>query len=232
MKRLYHAGLLCGTVAPWWWAAMIILCAALWPHYDHRQQFISELAAHGSPTQALMTWAGFYVTGLLYVGFGCALLHGGDTGRNRFRLLTASLIIMSGIMRTGTGYFPCEAGCAAVPESTDYLFHHHLARAGYILLTSACLTWGMHCRQSGATPFAVFSFAAFAAAIVSLLLLQYHIDLHRDIGLYQRIVTLILTGWIFVLATTLLRKTSSRAPALRELPDSAGKGARNAISAR
>jgi hypothetical protein len=210
MTLLQRIGIFCGVIAPWWWATMIVICAALWPHYDHTQQFISELGAHGSPTQTLMNWGGFYVTGVLYLLFGVALVPCGDTAEQSkqpiYRLATAIMIALAGITRLGTGYFPCEAGCAAIAGSTDHIWHHIFARIGYGCLTLASLTWAIHSWRINARYFAAYSFATFVATIPLLLLLQNSIEPRINTGFYQRAVTLVLSSWIFILAATEMRQ--------------------------
>lgn len=208
MQSLRTLGIFSGLIAPWWWAGMIALCASLWPHYDHTQQFISELGANGSPTQTLMVWGGFYITGILYALFGTALLL---THRNaRLAQAAASIIVLAGVARLGTGYFPCEAGCNAVQGSIDDLWHHIFARAGYASLTLAALLWGLFCWRRGARGFALYSFITVAVTLVLLALLQNSIAPRIDTGLYQRLVTLSLSSWIFVLAWVELCSRSGR----------------------
>jgi hypothetical membrane protein len=204
MKGIHRAGLFCGIVAPWWWAAIIVICAALWPHYDHTQQFISELGAHGSPTQTLMVWAGFYLTGVLYLLFGITLMAMDDT-RDTYRRVAAILIVIAGMARLGTGFFPCEAGCAAVEGSIDHTWHHIFARIGYGALTLAAMAWTAYSWFNNSRRFAAYSLATFVVALFLLNLLQNSIEPRADTGLYQRLVTLVLSSWIFVLATVQMR---------------------------
>jgi len=193
-----RVGLISGIIAPWWWAGMIALCASLWPHYDHTQQFISELGAHGSPTQTLMVWGGFYVTGVLYALFGAALLL--TNPQQKLAQVAALVIVLAGIARLGTGYFSCEAGCNDVAGSIDHLWHHIFARAGYGSLVLSTLLWGIYCLRARQKTFALYSFITVALAAVALGLLQNSIESRIDSGLYQRLVTLVLSSWIFVLA--------------------------------
>lgn len=204
MKGIYRAGLFCGLVAPWWWAAIIVICAALWPHYDHAQQFISELGAHQSPTQTLMVWAGFYITGVLYLLFGVTLIAIDET-KNPYRRVAASLIVIAGIARLGTGFFPCEAGCVAVEGSIDHVWHHIFARIGYGSLTFACLAWAAYGWFTNSPRFSAYSLLSAVITMVLLNKLQNSIEPRLDTGLYQRLVTLVLSGWIFVLAALQMR---------------------------
>jgi len=212
MKGLHRAGLVCGIVGPWWWAAIIVICGSLWPHYDHTQQFISELGAHGSPTQTLMVWAGFYTTGLLYILFGIALILI-DERREPYRIVTGTMIVLAGVARLGTGYFPCEAGCMAVAGSTDHVWHHIFARIGYGCLTFACLMWAAQSWFTNSPRFAAYSLVSLIATLIFLVLLQRSLEPRIDTGLYQRLVTLVLSGWIFVLATSELRESINPQPA-------------------
>lgn len=211
MKGFHRAGLVCGIVAPWWWAAIIVICAALWPAYDHTQQFISELGANGSPTQTLMVWAGFYATGILYLLFGVTLIVMDET-KDPYRKVAALLIVLAGIARIGTGLFPCEAGCVAVEGSIDHAWHHIFARIGYGALTFACLVWAAYSWFTNSPRFTAYSLATAIATLFFLNLLQNSIEPRVNTGLYQRTVTLLLSGWIFVLAATQLRLAATPRP--------------------
>ncbi len=208
MRLIERAGLYSGLVAPWWWAGMIALCGSLWPHYDHTQQFISELGAHGSPTQTLMVWGGFYVTGLLYIAFGAALLISRPQ-QQRLAQIAAAIIVLAGIARLGTGFFPCEAGCNAVAGSIDHIWHHIFARVGYGFLTLATLLWSVQCLRSQQKSFALYSFVTVVVASLLLALLQLSIEPRLNTGLYQRLVTLVLSGWIFILSLRELRASAA-----------------------
>jgi hypothetical protein len=151
-----------------------------------------------------MVWAGFYTTGVLYLLFGATLIATDET-RNPYRRVAASLIIIAGIARLGTGLFPCEAGCVALEGSIDHIWHHIFARIGYGSLTFACLAWGAYSWFTNSPRFSAYSLLSAVIAIILLNTLQNSIEPRIDTGLYQRLVTLVLSGWIFVLAAMQMR---------------------------
>ena len=70
---LRKVGLYCGVVGPVLWLALIAVAGALRPDFSHVTHYISELAERGSATEALMRYAAFGFTGVLYVCFAAAL---------------------------------------------------------------------------------------------------------------------------------------------------------------
>ena len=122
-RWVIRAGLACGFIAPVWWALIIAYCATQFPGYSHLTNFISELAARGSPTQALMRNAGFIFTGALYLIFALALSW---RFRRDWRAAFAILALaLGGAARIGAGALPLRAGM----RSARHFAHSRMARA-------------------------------------------------------------------------------------------------------
>ncbi|MGD9603325.1 MAG: DUF998 domain-containing protein [Gammaproteobacteria bacterium] len=192
-------GLACGIIGPLWWGVMIAWCASRFPGYSHVTDFISELAARDAPTADLMRVAGFYVTGLLYLLFAAAA-----AWRLRARPLAlagVALVALSGAARIGTGYFPCEPGCDPSIISRAQEWHHAYARAGYAAMMLAALFVGIGVRRERAL--AHLFAGGIGVAIWTLVVLFYMQFSEERAGLFQRLASVLLSGWVLVFAVSL-----------------------------
>lgn len=136
-----RTGLLGGVAAPLLWVGAIALCAALTPAYSHLHDFISELAARDAPTELLMRWLGFGLTGALYVAF--ALVLAWRSRPDAAAMLGAGFIALGGIARVFAGVHPCDPGCDAFRPSPDQLLHDIAARVAFLAMIIAALYWGV-----------------------------------------------------------------------------------------
>src|SRR5215510_15586890 len=91
-----------GIAAPVLWVVALVYVGSLRPEYSHYRQYISELAARGTPTQHLMQVVGFLVPGLMVVAFGLLV---GLSARSKLAGVGAALLIVSGIARIVAGVF-------------------------------------------------------------------------------------------------------------------------------
>src|SRR5262245_39929401 len=98
--RLLNAA---GIAAPVLWVAAFVYIGSLRPEYSHYRQYISELAARGTPTQHLMQIAGFLLPGLMVVAFGLLV---GLSSHTKPAAASAALLIVGGIARIAAGVFP------------------------------------------------------------------------------------------------------------------------------
>src|SRR5262249_40481627 len=71
---LRRLGLWCGIASPVLWLGLIAVVGSRQPGFNQLTHYISELAARGSSTEALMRGLAFGFTGFLYLGFAAALL--------------------------------------------------------------------------------------------------------------------------------------------------------------
>src|SRR5688572_23669786 len=109
--RALNAG---GIAAPLLWLAAVIYVGSLRPEYSHYRDYISELAARGTPTQHLMQVAGFILPGLMVVAFGLLV---GLSAQTKLAGAGAALLIISGTARIAAGVFPADPCCAPVAAS-------------------------------------------------------------------------------------------------------------------
>ncbi|MBI2801670.1 MAG: DUF998 domain-containing protein [Gammaproteobacteria bacterium] len=200
-RLVIRAGLACGFIAPVWWALIIAYSATQFPGYSHLTNFISELAARGSPTQALMRNAGFIFTGALYVIFALAL---GWRFRRDWRAAFGILALaLGGAARIGAGLYPCEPGCDPHVISLNQEWHGRFAEAGYWLMMLAAVLWGVVGNRYARLRHLMALGIGTAAWCATALVLMY---LHAEWqGLFQRLASGILSLWVVVFATAVWR---------------------------
>ena len=120
IARLLNVG---GFIAPVIWVAAFLYSGSLRPEYSHYRQYVSELAARGTPTQHFMQVTGFVIPGLLIAGFGYLL---GTPTRNWLVAIAASFLIVSGIAKAVAGVFPLDSSVSRLAFSTcGYSYSRH-----------------------------------------------------------------------------------------------------------
>jgi hypothetical membrane protein len=181
--------LLCGVAAPVLWMALIVFGDLARADISPITDFISELGERGSSTEAVMRWAGFGLTGLLYVWFAAAL-PSGVTSRWRAAIV-AVFVAIDGLGRIGAGVHPCDPGCDGT--SRDQELHRLFATVAFCSGIIGTLAAGVLWRSW-------FAAAVGLSATIFLLLMTWSdnpIDAH---GLFERLATGVLSLWMVVFA--------------------------------
>jgi hypothetical membrane protein len=189
-----------GIVAPLMWAAAVVYCGAIVPGYSHSQQYISELAAQGSPAQRVMQATGFVIPGVLIAAFGVSI---GMRTRDRLVGLDAACVTLTGLCRVAAGLLPCDAGCGRIAASASQQLHD-IAGAMFVLVaTGAAALWVVIDVRA---PARSIWFSALSLATVTLaigappLLIATGIANSGDVGTFQRVSLGTLNVWLLVLA--------------------------------
>ena len=199
-----------GIAAPVLWVTAVVYIGSLRPEYSHYRQYISELAARGTPTQHLMQVAGFILPGLMVVAFGLLV---GLSAHTKLAGSGAALLIVGGIARITAGVFPLDPCCAQIAPSFSERMHN-AAGATYVLATSAAvLIWCAVAERTFRTRaqwFRWYSLATFVAAVtLPWWLICFGID-PASVGLIQRASFGILNLWLFVFAIVAWSRLSWR----------------------
>jgi hypothetical membrane protein len=208
VARLLNAA---GIAAPMLWAVAILYTGSVRPEYNHFRQYISELAARGTPTQHPMQVAGFIVPGLLIVAFGVLV---GLAARTKLAGAGAALLIVSGLARIAAGLFPLDPCCAAnAPSFSERM--HNAAGATYVVTAGAAvLVWcavGERTFRTRAYWFRWYSLATFVTALtLPLWLIRFGSD-PANVGLFQRASFGVLNLWVLVFAVVIW-SVEERAP--------------------
>jgi hypothetical membrane protein len=194
-----------GIVAPLLWVVAVFYSGSVFPGYSHSHQYISELAAHGSPTQRAMQLTGFVVPGLLVAGFGLSI---GVPTRVTLVGIGASLVTVSGVLRAAAGILPCDAGCGRLSASASQSLHNLAGSAFLLTAIAAAAVWVViSARVPGRSiSFSVFSLLTVALAIAAApLLVGAGVADGADVGTFQRLSLGALNLWVLVLAVRQLR---------------------------
>lgn len=202
-----------GIAAPVLWMAAFVYAGSLRPEYSHYRQYISELAARGTPTQHLMQVAGFVLPGVMVVGFGVLV---GVSSRTKRGGAGAALLIVSGLARLIAGVFPLDPCCTHVPRSFSERVHNAAGVAHVMVTIAAVLIWCMVAERTFATRahwFRWYSLTTLVAAItLPLWLIRFWTD-PANVGLIQRAVLGVLNLWVLVFALVVWSRLHSQAPA-------------------
>jgi hypothetical membrane protein len=197
-----------GIVAPLMWVTAVVYCGAIVPRYSHSKQYISELAAQGSPTQRVMQVTGFVLPGVLIAGFGVSI---GMRTRARLVGLGAACVTLSGLCRVAAGLLPCEAGCGRIAASASQHLHNIAGTIFVLVATGAAALWVAVDARAPARSiwFSALSLASVTLAIgAAALLIATGLANSGDIGTFQRVSLGALNLWLLVLALRQLRPTS------------------------
>jgi hypothetical membrane protein len=192
-----------GIIAPLLWVAALVYSGSVFPGYSHSHQYISELAAQGSPTQRVMQIAGFILPGLLVAGFGLSI---GLSTREILVGIGACLVTLSGVVRAAAGVLPCDPGCRVISASSLQRFHDFSGTTHLLTALIASAVWIVISGRPRSVWFSAFSLVTVALAIAAapLLIASGAAD-GADVGMFQRFSLGALNLWVLVLAVRQLR---------------------------
>lgn len=201
---LRKIGILCGVLAPVWWASSIIFCGTIRPGYSHLTQYISELGERGSSTELIMRYGAFVPTGLMHMVFAVFLVvafRGSWPGA-----IAATLLGLNGLARIGAGTFPCEVGCGGPTVSLSQRMHSLSAGVGFLALIAASVLWGVvFKRYRSLRDLTAYSVGSGVLGLVFLLLMLWSAEPETPRGLFERLSSGVLSLWILVFAARLWR---------------------------
>lgn len=189
-----------GMAAPVLWVAALIYIGSLRPEYSHYRQYISELAARGTPTQHLMQVAGFFLPGVMVVAFGLLV---GLTSQTKLAGAGAALLIVAGIGRIVAGMFPLDPCCAPMPPSFSERMHNAAGGVYVLAMGSALLAWCAAAERTFRTRAHWFRWYSLASLVAAITLPLWLIRLGTDpanVGLFQRASFAVLNLWLLVFA--------------------------------
>lgn len=204
MKPLERLLLASGLLIPLWLLAGVWLTAQAYPGYNHLQQAMSQLGAVGSPTQHWSPLVNNFPLAILFALFAWGLArrwHG-----SKLALLSAALVLLHGLGSLGTGWFPCDQGCAPAQPSRSQQLHNLSGLLMFFSLTLASALWAwLGNRIAGSRALALFSLACVILAIITVALMGHAAQNGQLFGLYQRLNYGVSVIWVASLAWTSLR---------------------------
>lgn len=193
----------CGLIAPIWIILGVFSAAKLYPNYNHRKQFCSELGAKGSPTEKISPLINNYPLGILFCFFGFAVIQMKDG--TILSAIAGALIIVHGIGTWIAGYFPMDANAYTESPSFDCKVH---SWAGFImilaLLIAPLLMIFSPTSESITLYFKVFSIVSILAAVYFMYTLAKAFKKKSNPGLHQRLSYGAQLVWLSGLALVLI----------------------------
>jgi hypothetical membrane protein len=204
MKPLDRLLLATGLVIPLWLLAGVWLTAQAYPGYDHLQQAMSQLGAEGAPTQLWSPRVNNFPLAVLFALFAWGLARRWE-GSTLARV-SAVLVLLHGLGSLGTGWFPCDQGCAPAQPSLSQQLHNLSGLLMFLSLTLASALWAwLGNRVAGSRPLALFSLACVVLAIATVVLMAQAAQSGHLFGLYQRLNYGVSVVWVAGLAWASLR---------------------------
>jgi hypothetical membrane protein len=199
-----------GIVAPVLWVAAVVYIGSLRPEYSHYRQYISELAARGTPTQHLMQVAGFLLPGLMLVAFALLI---GLSAHTKLAGAGAALLIVSGIARIAAGVFPLDPCCAQMDSSFSQRMHNAAGGVYVLSMVAAVLLWCAVAERTFRTRAHWFRWYSLATFVVAITLPSWLIRFGTDpanAGLFQRASFGVLNLWVLVFAVVVWSRLDAR----------------------
>lgn len=200
-----------GIAGPLVFISATLVCASLRPGFSHTTQFISELGANGTPNAALMNYAGFIPTGVLFLAFAVSL--GFAVAPSRLGLLSAALITFFGAGVIAAGLLSCDAGCPIRGASTEAVLHDRVSVLSFIAAIVGTGVLGLFARhQPGWRRFGIYCLASSAAGLLLLALMGRSLETQMYTGIWQRLLLAVLFSWCAVVGLHLFRSSAHKPP--------------------
>jgi hypothetical membrane protein len=200
--------LTCGILSSMLYVATDAVGAMRYPGYSFASQTISELAAIGAPTKALVDPL-FIAYGVLALAFGVGMFREANAGHRALRMTAVLLIAYATIGFTGFTMFPMhQRGVGSV--ASDF---PHMVLTGVLVLL-LLLTMGFGATALGRR-FRVYSAATLLTVIVfGALTVPYPARMEAGqptpgFGIIERILVYSFLMWVAVLAVALLRRRTA-----------------------
>ncbi|MCL1077528.1 DUF998 domain-containing protein [Parashewanella spongiae] len=186
-----------------WLASTIIIGGIYYPNYSHTSQFISELGATGSPYGNYINYLGFIPTELLMFGFIAVC----------YKTLPASYLNKLGLLfiffysasLTIASLYPCDFECKPETPTTSHLIHIFSALPGYLGGITSILVLSFSSNNWNQEP--SFKIASFTIAILAS---SAFLNISSDsniVGVYQRILEVLIYSWFIFFGYQLSRQS-------------------------
>ena len=204
MKTLDRILLACGLLIPFWLLLGVWLTAQAYPGYDHLQQAMSQLGAVGAPTHSWSPLLNNFPLAVLFALFAWGLARRWQG--SKVALASAALVLLHGLGSLGTGWFPCDQGCAPAHPSLSQQLHNASGLLMFLTLTLASALWiWAGKRVAGSPALGRFSLACVIGAIITVVLMAQAAKSGQLFGLYQRLNYAVAVIWVAGLALHSLR---------------------------
>jgi len=208
---LQRASAACGIVAPFLSAVVAAGVGYLQPGYDFTEQRLSELGASGAPYAGLFNVMGLMAPGVLVAVFSLGLYS--EFSSDRVARIGSGLLAVCGACLFMAGIFPCDVEFAE--PSVSGITHGVFAGIGTFAIIGAALAMWLGLKGDAAwRDHSRFSLGVVVVAVA--LYLPYQVcPLTGWIGVFQRMLVLVLLVWIEVMSIKLLFRSWAGASVCR-----------------
>lgn len=203
---IQRASAACGIVAPFLSAVVAAGVGYLHPGYDFTEQRLSELGASGAPYAALFNVMGLMASGVLVVVFSLGLYL---EFSERLARIGSGLLAVCGACLFMAGIFPCDVEFAEA--SVSGIMHGVFAGIGTFAIIGAALAMWLGLKRD--TVWRDISRFSLGVAVVAVALyLPYQVfPVTGWIGVFQRMLVLVVLVWLEVMSIKLLYRSWARA---------------------
>jgi hypothetical protein len=198
------------------WAA-ILIAGALTPGYSHARDAISKLGMEGAPVGWVLDWLGLAVFGVGVVITGLIMLRLLRPGVLLW--LAAALVLIGGIGVLLVGFSPCRVAVGPTfcsPAQSPINARHAIGTGlAFALIPLAALLLGLRAFRAGADRgLYTFTLGMALAMIGAHLLIRTAVldPNHLWFGLWQRILVLTITVWVFGASVYLFKRRPPSPP--------------------
>jgi hypothetical membrane protein len=207
-----------GVAGPIIWWVVIVVLGLMWPEYNAINNFISELAAVGAP-HAVVQQLNFYVLGVSVIIFAVGLLSWSDRGWRLLIGVPLLVVFGGGVIMAGFFQYDPNNLQAATTQYHDLATEVAFPPA---ILGIAMTSWGLNHDDKWPNyrnrfvplGIAILTIVSFVVFIVSVPTgTRGELGSVGWAGLGQRILLLVLTGWVAYHARSLYRLNSGDDPA-------------------
>lgn len=207
---LQRASAACGIVAPFLSAVVAAGVGCLHPGYDFTEQRLSELGASGAPYAALFNVMGLMASGVLVAVFSLGLyLEFSD----RLARIGSGLVTVCGACLFMAGVFPCDVEFAE--PSVSGIMHGVFAGIGTFAIIGAALAMWLGLKRDAV--WRDYSRLSLGVAVVAVALyVPYQVcPVTGWIGVFQRMLVLVVLVWLEIMSIKLLSRSWARASVRR-----------------
>lgn len=164
------------------YAGVVVWGGLTYPGYSHLGQYISELGAKGTVTGPAVTWAGFFIPGVLMLAFVGVMAF--SARLTVLRGLGLLLIAAYAWGMVNAVIYRCDLGCPVVTDSLDQMMHNMVGALSYLLGVLGLFVLAIEARSRAAWVFGL-GLACGAVAACSFWLLTPDVAFK---GLAQRVL--------------------------------------------
>jgi hypothetical membrane protein len=183
-----------GLAGPVLFSALVVVCGALRPGYDHATQFISELGESGGSHADLMNFVGFIPSGILLAAFGASLAT--VVPRTAASVCGALLMTTFGLGMSAAGVYPCDPGCPRQNLSFAAILHQVVSIIALVAGTVGTGFWAYRFRSLPAWR-SLWRYTAASSVIAFVLLMATNASAESRAftGVWQRLLLATLFLW-------------------------------------